>query len=58
MTIVVKIKNAKKEIPQVLKGFSKNKDKTSKVDLTQFCGTLDWKENPIEYQKKLRNEWN
>ncbi|MBP6660964.1 MAG: hypothetical protein KA174_09785 [Chitinophagales bacterium] len=57
MTVVVKIKNAKKEIPIALKNLSKIKSTSKKVDLLQFCGTLNWKEDPMEYQKKARNEW-
>ncbi|GHT09342.1 hypothetical protein AGMMS49525_18380 [Bacteroidia bacterium] len=27
-------------------------------DAKKFAGKIDWKEDPLEYQKRLRNEWN
>ncbi len=29
-----------------------------KLDANKYFGKLKWGENPLEYQKKLRNEWN
>jgi hypothetical protein len=27
------------------------------VDTKKFCGVIDLKENPLQIQKKMRNEW-
>jgi hypothetical protein len=33
--------------------------KPSKVfDAKKFAGKIKWEEDPVEYQKRIRNEWN
>ncbi len=29
-----------------------------KVDLSEFAGSIQLKMNPLEFQKKIRDEWN
>lgn len=43
----IKIKRIRKEKSGIGKG----------VDTLKYCGVLKLKENPLEIQKKLRNEW-
>lgn len=31
---------------------------TKIFDSTKYCGKVKWDENPLEFQKRMRNEWN
>ena len=56
MTIIIKKGTTKKEVEKLLLKLNKpNKNK----GLTQFLGKpiLDKKVDAVEYQKKIRNEW-
>jgi hypothetical protein len=44
-----------RKIEQVLARSEQAPPKQS--DLSQFFGTLEWPEDPLEYQNRLRDEW-
>ena len=31
--------------------------KLIRLDISQFCGILDWGKDAVEYQREIRNEW-
>jgi hypothetical protein len=53
MVTVIKKGSDRKEIEKAL---SKIKSKR-KFDAYKYCGTVKLKEDPLEIQKKMRNEW-
>lgn len=56
MTLVLKRGADKKTIREIVdKLFSAQKK--NKMDIRKYCGTLRLKEDPMEIQKKLRDEW-
>ena len=55
MTIIIKQGSGKKEIEKAL---SQLKPKRKKgFDAKKYAGKVQWNEDPLEFQKKLRNEW-
>jgi len=53
MVVVLKKGSNKKEIEKAL---AKVKNK-KKFDAYKYCGTVKLKEDPLEIQKKMRDEW-
>ena len=54
MLVVVEKKFDKRKIDKLIEDI-----KPSKVFISQkFAGKIQWDEEPLEYQKRLRNEWN
>ena len=35
----------------------KDEEKKPKYDFSEFVGKIKWDIDPLEYQKKLRDEW-
>ncbi len=55
MLTVIKKGMRKKDIKQVIE--KRPKKKSINLDLKKYCGVINLREDPLEYQKKLRNEW-
>lgn len=54
MVIVIDKKMGKEQIAKQLKKAAKRR---RIGDKKRFFGAVKWKEDPLEYQKRLRNEW-
>ncbi|MBK7107145.1 MAG: hypothetical protein IPH62_17875 [Ignavibacteriae bacterium] len=55
MVTVIKKGMNRKQINSIL---DRNKiTLKNKIDIKKYCGVLILKEDPLEIQKKLRNEW-
>ncbi len=54
MIIVIDHKSKKAEIDKLLK---KATDKKRIGDKKRFFGKIKWDEDPLAYQKRLRDEW-
>lgn len=58
MTVVIKKGDSKEHMDQLLKKVAEQPIKpTKKFEATKFCGTVEFKEDPLEIQKKMRDEW-
>jgi hypothetical protein len=54
MVVVVEKKYSRKKINQLISDL-----KPAKIfDPKKFAGKINWEEDPLEYQKRIRNEWN
>ena len=54
MVVVIEKKYGRKEIDRLL-----NEIKPVKIfDARKFAGKIQWDEDPVAYQKRMRNEWN
>lgn len=53
MVTVIKKGSDKKEIEEALLKLKSKK----KFDAYKYCGTVKLKEDPLEIQKRLRDEW-
>ncbi|MEN9447773.1 MAG: hypothetical protein RJA25_1063 [Bacteroidota bacterium] len=54
MVLIIKKKYNAKKVNQQLKEL-----KPVKVfDASKFAGKIKWNEDPLTYQKRIRNEWN
>lgn len=53
MTVIIKKNSSKKVLADSLLNLEPQK----KFDAFKYCGTSKITENPIQIQKKLRNEW-
>ncbi|MBN2637137.1 MAG: hypothetical protein JXR61_12775 [Prolixibacteraceae bacterium] len=56
MTTISKGTN-KKEIKLLLLQIDKKKSSRKNIDLNKYCGTLKLQEDPVDIQKKWRDEW-
>ena len=56
MVTVIKSGTSKEEIERLLESHSNKKNK-KKIDIKKYCGILNLEEDPLELQKKWRNEW-
>jgi hypothetical protein len=54
MVTTIKKGTPREKIMDVLK---KRKAKIKGPDLKRYCGSISLKEDPLEMQKKWRNEW-
>jgi hypothetical protein len=54
MVTTIKKGTTREKIIDVLK---KRKVKTKGLDLKKYCGSISLEEDPLEMQKKWRNEW-
>lgn len=54
MTIIINSKTTKKEFSEILKKITLKKNPKS---LRKVFGTFIMEGNPVEIQKKMRNEW-
>ena len=53
MVVVIEKKHDKRKINRLL-----NEIKPTKIfDAKKFAGKIQWNEDPVAYQKRLRNEW-
>ena len=55
MVTTIKKGASRKEIKSLLETHSKSKKKG--IDVKKYCGVISLKEDPLELQKKWRNEW-
>ena len=58
MTVIINKGDSKEHMDKLLKKVTEqpiHPDK--KFEAAKFCGVLDLKEDPLEIQKRLRNEW-
>jgi hypothetical protein len=55
MVTTIKKGATKKEIHSLLESHSKKSKKG--IDIQKYCGVLNLKEDPLELQKKWRDEW-
>jgi len=55
MVTVIKRGASKEEIRSLLESHDKKARKG--IDVKKYCGVLNLKEDPLELQKKWRNEW-
>jgi hypothetical protein len=55
MVTTIKKGATKKEIHSLLEAHSQKSKKGT--DIKKYCGVLNLKEDPLELQKKWRNEW-
>ncbi|MDX2130005.1 MAG: hypothetical protein SFU91_13310 [Chloroherpetonaceae bacterium] len=53
MIIRITEKTKEKNLALLLKELPQGK----KFDASKFCGKIKWEENPVEYQRKIRDEW-
>ncbi|WP_154857585.1 MULTISPECIES: hypothetical protein [Cyclobacterium] len=53
MVTIIKKGSDKKEVEKALSKIKRKK----KFDAYKYCGTLSLKEDPLEIQKKMRDEW-
>jgi hypothetical protein len=56
MVTIIKKSAKKSEIDRILKS-SKAKRPKKSLNALKYCGILKITENPVQIQKKLRNEW-
>ncbi|GHT51417.1 hypothetical protein AGMMS49982_08810 [Bacteroidia bacterium] len=54
MVVVIEKRYNKKKVNQMMSEFKPVKTFGAK----KFAGTIEWGEDPLEYQKRIRNEWN
>lgn len=55
MVTVIKKGMKKKQISLLLEKNKKSQSK--KIDIEKYCGILKLKVDPLEIQKRIRNEW-
>ena len=54
MVVVIEKKYNKQRIDKLL-----SEIKPTKIfDAKRFAGKIQWNEDPVAYQKRMRNEWN
>jgi len=56
MITTIKQGASKEEINQLLRLYNQKKSKKG-IDVRKYCGIIDLKEDPMELQKKWRDEW-
>lgn len=54
MVIEIKKTMSKAEVQQALAQMPKDR---KKLDAKRFSGTVKWPEDPLAYQKRMRDEW-
>lgn len=54
MVTTIKKGTSREKILDVLR---KRKSKAKGIDLKKYCGSISLKEDPLEMQKKWRDEW-
>jgi hypothetical protein len=54
MVVVIEKKHNRQKINNLLDEFKSSKY----FDAKKFAGKVRWDEAPVEYQKRIRNEWN
>jgi len=58
MTVVIKQGMSKRQIEAALKKLKpRRRKKRALPDIRQFAGTITLKEDPMEIQRKMRDEW-
>ena len=54
MVVVIEKKYDKRKVDRMLSSI-----KPTKIfDAQKFAGKIQWNEDPVAYQKRVRNEWN
>lgn len=56
MVVVIKKSASKKEIKKALQDLSKSKSKKG-IDISKYCGKVNFNEDGLTLQKKWRDEW-
>ena len=54
MVIEVERTHSKSQVDKMLRQITPQK----LFDARRFAGQVAWEEDPLEYQKRIRNEWN
>jgi len=54
MVTTIKKGTSREKIMNILR---KRKSKTKGIDLKKYCGSISLNEDPLEMQKKWRDEW-
>lgn len=57
MVTTIKKGATKEEIITFFEKLTKNLQPKKSFDAFKFCGTIDFKEDGLEIQKRLRDEW-
>ena len=58
MRIIVDRKTPESEVKNAIKAMLKQGMKKKKLDTSLFSGKLNWGEDALTYQQRLRDEWN
>jgi hypothetical protein len=53
MVVVIEKKYSKAKINKLIEEFKPVK----LFEAKKFAGKINWNEDPVEYQKRIRNEW-
>lgn len=56
MTLTLKRGADKKTIRKLVKKLFSEKKK-NKIDIQKYCGAISLKEDPMQIQKRMRDEW-
>jgi len=56
MIIVFKRGTTRSGIDKILKKLQRNKSSKG-IDAFKYCGIINFPEDPLEFQKRMRNEW-
>ncbi len=56
MVTTIKRGASEKEIRHLLETYNKTRSKKG-IDVKKYCGIIHLKEDPLELQKKWRDEW-
>ena len=57
MVTIIKKGTSKEKIKSLMKQRPKNKPRRQKIDLHKYCGTIRLEQDPMDMQKKWRDEW-
>lgn len=55
MLVVINAKTTKRQFDAALKRL--NKAMSKPANIMRFVGTIQFHEDPVEYQRRIRNEW-
>ncbi|MCF8236442.1 MAG: hypothetical protein K9G67_16135 [Bacteroidales bacterium] len=53
MVVIIKKGTGKERLNEMLKQFKRRK----RFNANRFLGKVQWKEDALAYQKRIRNEW-
>jgi hypothetical protein len=57
MKIIVDQKSSEAEVKIAIEAMIKQNRKSKALDTKQFFGKLNWGEDAMVFQKRIRNEW-
>lgn len=56
MAVIIKKSDSKETLDKLLTKLQSKRNKKG-VDTSKYCGVINLKEDPLEIQRKLRDEW-